>query len=140
MESPRPLSVTLIAIAQFVISVLSLGAGMVLVLIVTGQIQVLTTDTTVFPLPLKALVGLGLVISVLGLAASIGLWQLKRWGWVISLVFQGLCILNNAVGIIAGQPPSAGIYTSVSLSTALIVALCLPSVQSRFFPALSEKV
>lgn len=104
MESPRPLSVTLIAIAQFLISILSLGAGMILVLIVTGQIQVLTSDVTVFPLPLKALVGLGLVISTLGLAASIGLWQLKRWGWILSLVFQGLCILNNAVGIVAGQP------------------------------------
>lgn len=140
MESPRPFGVTLIAIAQFLISILSLGAGIVLVLIVTGQIQVLTSDVTVFPLPLKALVGLGLLISALGLAASVGLWQLKRWGWITSLLFQGLCILNNAVGIVAGQPPSVGVYISVSLSTALIVALCLPAVQSRFFPALSPKV
>ncbi len=139
MESPRPLGITLIAIAQFLISILSLGAGVILVLIVTGQLQVMTNDVTVFPLPLKALVGLGLAISSLGLAASVGLWQMQPWGWIISLVFQGLCILNNAVGVVAGQPPSGGIYLSVSLSTAMIVGLCLPSVQSRFFPAWSAK-
>ncbi|NJN22471.1 MAG: hypothetical protein HC812_16450 [Leptolyngbya sp. RL_3_1] len=138
MEPHRPLSITVIAIAQLVISTLSLVAGLILVLIVTGQIQVLTSDVTVFPLPLKALVGLGLAISVLGLTASVGLWQMQRWGWIVSLVFQGLCILNNAVGVVAGQPPSPGVYASVSLSTAMIVALCAPSVQDRFFPVLSK--
>ena len=140
MEPARPLTLTVIAIAQWVISILSLGAGIILVLIVTGQIPGLTSDLTVFPFPLKVLVGLGLVISTLGLGASVGLWQMQRWGWILSLVFQGLCILNNAVGVVAGQPPSGGVYISVSLSTAMIVGLCLPAVQARFFPDSPENV
>ena len=128
----RPLSITLVAIAQLIVSSLSLVSGIFLMLLVTGVLQVFSQDLTGLSLYLKGLVALGFAISLWGLIATYGLWTLKRWGWIGSLLFQGLCIANNGLALLAGQPLSAGVYFSAALGTSLIAALCLPSVRAVF--------
>jgi hypothetical protein len=125
----RSLSITLVALAQLGISTLSLVSGSVLILLMTGQIEIFSADLTHLPDYFKALVIFGLIVSVLGIVAAYGLWQLQRWGWMASLVFQGLCILNNVLILLGGRPLTLGVYFSAGISGALLFALLLPSVR-----------
>ncbi|MEM0981589.1 MAG: hypothetical protein AAGH78_15115 [Cyanobacteria bacterium P01_H01_bin.58] len=126
--------------AQFLVSSLSLLSGIFLMLLMTGTVQVLSNDLTGLPNYLKGLVLLGLVISLLGLIVTYGLWALKPWGWLGSLLFQGLCVVNNGLALLAGQHVSAGTYFSVSLCVALGVGLCMPGVRDLFEAAESKSV
>lgn len=125
----RSLSITLVALAQLGISTLSLVSGVLLILLMTGQIDVFSADLTQLPGYFKGLVVFGLLVSVWGIVAAIGLWRLQRWGWLGSLVFQGLCILNNLLIVLGGRPLTFGVYFSAGVSGALLFALLLPSVR-----------
>lgn len=131
----RPLSVTLLTVVQGIISGLSLVSGFLLVLLLAGMVQVFSHDLTTLSLYLKGLVVLGLVISLLGLVSAYGLWTLKPWGWMGAFIFQLLCLANNGLGLLAGQPVSAGVYISAGIFTGAIFALLLPSVRQVFFPS-----
>jgi len=131
----RPLSLIIISIVQLIVSSLSLVSGVFLLLLMTGTVEVFSQDLTQLPLSLKGLVVLGLAISVFGIVASYGLWTLKRWGWMGSIAFQVLCMANNGLGILAGQPLSSGVYFSAALCTGLIVALYMPNVRELFAAA-----
>lgn len=126
---PRPASLYIIAIVQLIISSLSILAGIVLLLLITGTMQIFSHDLTALPGYLQGLVVLGLLMSVGGVVATYGLWHRQRWGWIGSLLFQILCIINNGLAIAAGQQLSTGVYFSTALSLSLILSLCLPSVR-----------
>lgn len=130
----RTLGISLIALIQFFVSGLSLASGVLLILLMVGQLEIFSADLTRLSLFFKGLVISGWLISLLGVVASIGLWQLKRWGWVGSLLFQGLCLLNNGLAVLGGQAPSFGVYFAAALCTAMIAGLCQPSVRSPFQP------
>ncbi|MEM9004675.1 MAG: hypothetical protein AAGE59_14280 [Cyanobacteria bacterium P01_F01_bin.86] len=106
----RTPGIIVIAIAQFLVSSFSLVAGVFLVLLISGALQVFSQDLTQLSIYLKGLVVLGLAISILGLVVTYGLWTLKRWGWIGSILFQGLCIANNGLGLLLGQSISTGVY------------------------------
>jgi hypothetical protein len=126
----RSLSITVIAILQGFISVTSLATGMFLGLLITGTVQVFSQDLTALSLPLKGLVALGLAISLFGLVVTYGLWHLKTWGWMGSLMFQMLCIVNNGLAVLAGQSVTGRVYFSTVFCIALIGALWVPSVRN----------
>jgi hypothetical protein len=126
----RNLSITLVSLAQLGISVLSLISGTLLLLLMTGQVELFSADLTQLSTYFKGLVVLGLFISTLGIISAVGLWRLQKWGWVGSLVFQGLCILNNILILLGGRPLTLGIYFSAGISGALLFALLLPSIRA----------
>ena len=126
----RSLSITIIAILQGFISVTSLASGIFLVLLITGKVEILSQDLTMLSLPLKGLVALGLAISLFGVVVTYGLWSLKPWGWIGSLIFQMLCIVNNGLAILAGQSVTGGVYFSTAFCIALMGALWMPSVRN----------
>lgn len=128
----RSLSISIIAILQGFISLTSLVAGLFLLLLISGKTQVFSHDLVGLPLYLKGLVLLGVAISLLGLTVTYGLWTLKSWGWLGSLVFQCLCIVNNGLAVLAGQAVTGKVYFSVAFCIALIGALMMPSVRNVF--------
>lgn len=134
----RSLSITLIAIVQGLISLSSLSSGIFLLLLMTGTLQVFSQDLQDLSLALKGLVVVGLAISGYGLVVTYGLWRLKPWGWVGSIIFQGLCIVNNALAVLAGQAVNTRVYFSVAFCLTLMAALYLPSVRDVFEAGTSE--
>jgi hypothetical protein len=134
----RSLSITIIAILQGFISVTSLASGIFLGLLITGTVEVWSQDLTTLSLPLKGLVALGLAISLFGVVVTYGLWNLKPWGWMGSLIFQMLCIVNNGLAILAGQSITGGVYFSTAFCIALIGALWMPSVRNVLASPASE--
>lgn len=125
----RNLSITLVAMAQFGISALSLVSGLTLLLLMTGRLEIFSADLTQLSDYFKGLVIFGLFVSIWGIVSSIGLWRLQKWGWLGSLLFQGLCILNNVLIFLGGRPLTFGVYFSAGISGALLFALLLPSVR-----------
>lgn len=134
----RSLSIILIAIIQGLTSFLSLASGIFLVLLMTGTVQVFSQDLQSLALPLKGLVAVGFAISLYGLVVTYGFWQLKPWGWMGSIIFQGLCIANNGLALLAGQEANARVYFSVAFGLTLLAALFLPSVRDMFETAATE--
>lgn len=133
MVSPpkRPWSLVAIALFQGLISGLSLVSGLLLLLLVTGYLQVLGQDLTRFPWTLKGLVGLGTVISLEGAIATVGLWQLRPWGWLGSVLFHLLCVVNTGLTLAAGQSLTPGVGISTAVSVLLGVALMQPALRPR---------
>ena len=78
----RNLSITLVAMAQFGISALSLVSGLTLLLLITGRLEIFSADLTQLSDYFKGLVIFGLFVSIWGIVSSIGLWRLQKWGMV----------------------------------------------------------
>ncbi|MEM6713729.1 MAG: hypothetical protein AAGD09_10185 [Cyanobacteria bacterium P01_F01_bin.56] len=134
----RSLTIILITLIQGFISLLGLVSGVLLVLLITGAVQVFSQDLQNLSLSLKGLVAVGLAISLFGLAVTYGFWQLKPWGWTGSIIFQIMCIANNGLGLLAGQEISPRVYFSIAFCLTLIAALFLPSVRDVFEAAVAE--
>jgi peptidoglycan/LPS O-acetylase OafA/YrhL len=60
---------------------------------------------------------IGLVLGVLGLMASYGLWRKERWGRILTMVVQILQIVTGAPGAIFGP----NTFTQVSSVVLLVV-------------------
>ncbi len=125
----RSLSIVLISIAQFGISTLSLGSGILLILLMTGRTELFAADLTDLSNYFKGLVVFGLFVSLWGMVSAYGLWKMQWWGWKGSLIFQGLCILNNVLILLGGRPLTPGVYFSAGISGAFLFALLLPGVR-----------
>jgi hypothetical protein len=69
---------------------------------------------------------LGVVLGIVGIAAAVGLWLLRKWGMILTVVVSVLNLLSAAPGIAFG--PSVGIKILAAVGTvvpALIIVLVL---------------
>lgn len=77
---------------------------------------------------------LGVVLGVIGIAAAIGLWMLRKWGMILTVVITALNLLSSAPGVAAG--PNTGIKilagVSVLISAAIIVLVLLPESRRAY--------
>ena len=71
----------------------------------------------------------GIVLGVAGLVASAGLWMLKKWGLMLTIVVNVLGGLSAAPGV--GAAPNAALQAAatagVLISALIIVLVVLPS-------------
>lgn len=125
-------AVLTLALVQGFISAISLVSGIFLVLLMTGYAQIFSADLTHLSGYFQGLILSGLGISLVGMAATYGLWQMQRWGWIASVLFQLLCLLNNGLALLGGQSFSAGVYFSVGICGLMLAALMLPTVRHAF--------
>jgi hypothetical protein len=119
----RPLPVTVAAIIQVLVSLLSLPGPLL-----PGSEGV----------PAVVLYS-GIVLGVAGLVASAGLWTLKKWGLWLTIVVNVLGGLSAAPGV--GAAPNAALQAAalagVLISALIIVLVVLPS--SRRALAVAEQ-
>ena len=134
-KAQRPWFLTVIALFQGIISGLSVVSGVLLMLLMTGQVQLFSHDLTQLSMALKVLIVLGLVISLEGAIATVGLWQLRSWGWFGSLGFHALCIVNTGLTLAVGQPLNTSVYLSTLTSITLLACLALPTTRQHLSPA-----
>ena len=109
----RPLPVTVAAVIQVLVSLLSLPGPLL-----PGSDQI----------PAVVIYG-GIVLGVAGLVASAGLWMLQRWGLWLTIVVNVLGVLSAAPGVFAA--PNAALQgaaiAGVLVSALVIVLVVLPS-------------
>ena len=69
---------------------------------------------------------LGVILGVIGILAAVGLWTLRRWGSILTVVISAINLLSAAPGVAFG--PYAWIKVLAALTvlvSALIIVLTL---------------
>ncbi|MEN9231971.1 MAG: hypothetical protein Q6L68_13790 [Thermostichus sp. DG02_5_bins_236] len=132
----RPTSVTLIALIQILFAGLTLLVSLfgVMVAAVVGGLAASGGDT-LFGIVLGSLVGfiflLSLAYGFLGIVFSVGLLQLRGWGWLGSLVIQALGLGFGLLQLLAGAG-SSPILGSIIVSGVILYVLLRPEVKRAF--------
>jgi uncharacterized membrane protein (DUF2068 family) len=72
-----------------------------------------------------------LVFGIAGLVAAVGLWQQKRWGWILAIVDATLSMLLAAPGIVLAPDggPKAVSWALIALYALVLVLLALPATR-----------
>jgi uncharacterized membrane protein (UPF0136 family) len=77
---------------------------------------------------------LGVVLGVIGIVAAVALWQLRRWGMILTVIISIVNLLSSAPGIVAG--PNTGIKilagAGVLVSAAVIVLALMPEARRAY--------
>lgn len=77
----------------------------------------------------------GIVLGVVGLVASVGLWMLKGWGFWLTILVSALNLLSAAPGL-AFAPGAVKIVAAVAvLVSAIIIVLVVRPVSRRALTA-----
>src|SRR4051812_29955156 len=58
---------------------------------------------------------LGIVLTVLGIVAAVGLWMLKKWSYWATIIVSVLNILFNVLGL--GMVPTAALQAAIAVQT-----------------------
>ena len=118
MNTKRPTS---LMVALILLALLSLGNLMFLFVPGTNNIP-------------AAIVYSSVVAGVLGLVAALGLWKVRRWGMILTIIVSAFNILSAAPGLWVAPNPglriTAGVY--VALSVLIIVLVLLPSARQAY--------
>ena len=79
---------------------------------------------------------LGGALGVVGLLAAAGLWQMRRWGLLLTIIVSVLNILLAAPGIFAEPHATGKLLAGVTtVGFALIIVLVMRSNSRRAFAA-----
>ena len=76
--------------------------------------------------PVLVLIGVGLA-----LLCALGLWTLRWWAWVATMLFTGLGLAGELVSYVAGQPH----FPFLVLHTVMTFYLNQPEIRRRFAAA-----
>jgi uncharacterized membrane protein (DUF2068 family) len=109
LRAPAPAVLPLPVTVAVILSVLVIVANFISPLLPQG-----TADNTV---PTAAIV-VGVVFGLLGIPAAIGLWLLRRWGSIATIIVTAINLLLAAPGIVGGP------YAWIKALAALFVLVC----------------
>jgi hypothetical protein len=124
--SHRPQAVTVAAILQVILNVLNFPGPW----------------WYVFPGAIEAppfVLYSGILLGIVGIVASVGLWMLRTWGFWLTIVVSVLNILLGVPGVLFA--PGAGLEAAIAVQTIgfvlVIVLIVLPNTR-RAFVAISS--
>ena len=73
-----------------------------------------------------------LILSGVSFLLAYGLYQLKRWAWLTTLVLQSLGILSNLTTLFTGGPNQGVAVFQIIVSSVVIYYLLRPEVKRAF--------
>lgn len=116
-------------VAVALLALLALAAAVAAV--ATGNVASLADDYRLAgPLgPLLLIAELAATL-ILNLAAVIGLWQLRRWAWTLTILLVGLSMFGNLRGYYFGDPD----YLDMALDVMIVFYLNLRETRAAFEP------
>jgi hypothetical protein len=76
----------------------------------------------------------GVVLALIGIVAVVGLWQLRKWGVILTVVVSAVNLLLSAPGILAGPNAWIKVFSAVFVlvSAAIIVLVLLPDSRRTY--------
>ncbi|MCA1730032.1 MAG: hypothetical protein LC751_11705 [Actinobacteria bacterium] len=76
----------------------------------------------------------GILLGIVGIVASVGLWMLRTWGFWLTIVVSVLNILLGLPGVVFA--PGAGLEAAIAVQTIgfvlVIVLIVLPNTRRPF--------
>lgn len=122
--SDRPFGVTIIALVQLLSSLATLYAGQ-LILMGFADVGAPFSPSEIFTFGI-----LTLILGAIGVLLSYGLFTLKPWAWVGTIILQGLAILLNLVSGVSTS--RGGEIGALIISLVIIYYLYTPAVKGTF--------
>lgn len=131
----RPTGVTILAVLQLIygllgtlVSAIALFFGGLIAAggAVSGDAQAAGAGGTLIIITI-----ISLVLSILALIVSFGLFTLKGWAWTLTYVIQVISIVVNVVNVFMGENVGGAIF-SIVISAVIIYYLNRPNVKSAF--------
>jgi uncharacterized membrane protein (DUF2068 family) len=135
----RPLGVSAIAVLTWVRGALYALGGLALIGIghlSARLISAIATDTFLENLisRLGKALGVGaLLVAVLYIVVGFGLWELKNWARMLTLVFVGLWFVVGLLGLV--RHPTSWHMVRAVVDVVIIAYLMLPNVKRLFATA-----
>lgn len=141
----RPIGVTIIAVLQLIGSLFGILIGVLIVLFRSFFLQAIAANpeiqasTAVSPEMIGTIVTILVVVilvfSLIGLVLCYGLFQLKAWAWLATLILQGLAAIGNLLSVIASQASDGnpgGIVVQLVINGVIIYYLLRRDVRRSF--------
>ncbi|MDX2232684.1 MAG: hypothetical protein NW220_23845 [Leptolyngbyaceae cyanobacterium bins.349] len=126
----RPTGVVILAVLQTIFSVQILLAGLGMVWGAVSLSQNSDRLVSQYWVPMLVLAAVILVTGGLGLWVAWGLFKLKQWAWLPTLVFQGLFLLVVVPGFLPSLHPI--LFLAIALSGSILYYLLRPEVKQLF--------
>src|SRR6476469_2959876 len=103
------------------------------VLLVIGNFAGFALPTGGQDVPVFVIVS-SIVLGVAGIPAAIGLWMLRKWGYILTLVVAALNVIFSIPGIPAGPTAAIKIFSAVFgiISIAIIVLVLRPEARRAY--------
>jgi hypothetical protein len=75
-----------------------------------------------------------IILGVAGIPAAIGLWMLRRWGFILTLTVTALNLLSGIPGIPAGPTAAIKIFSALFalVSIAILVLVTRPEARGAY--------
>lgn len=129
----RPTGVTILAILQFIGAIFTI-LGSLFALIGGGIVTTLGIGGSS---PEAAAAGgvimffsvFMLVLGIISIVLAIGLWQMKEWAWIATLVLQGITIAIQILQLVLGKAPN---FLSLAFAVVIVIYLMRPEVKQAF--------
>ena len=76
----------------------------------------------------------GIVLGVAGIPAALGLWLLRRWGFILTLIVMVLNVLTSLPGIPVGPTLAIKVFSALFLlgSLAVLVLVLRPEARRAY--------
>jgi hypothetical protein len=74
---------------------------------------------------------LGVVLGIVGIAAAIGLWQMRKWGMILTVVLMVLNLLSAAPGVAFGPGVGIKIFAAIGVIIPAVVIVLVLLPESR---------
>lgn len=76
----------------------------------------------------------GVFLGLVGIAAAVGLWQLRRWGMILTIVVSAVNLLSAAPGIAFGPNAVLKVLATLTVlvSIAIIVLVVRPEARRAY--------
>lgn len=124
----RPVGVSIIAVWQYIVA----GLLGLVTLVVFFAGSLLEDAFGSAPAGLAIAIGIILLLFVaLFIAMGIGLWRMKSWAHITTIIIYGLSIALNILGMISGDGVTSNLL-SFAIAIATVVYLCLPATRALF--------
>ncbi len=133
----RPLGVSIIAVWQYIVAgllglltLIAFFAGSVLADLVSGSGGGFNSGaaTGIF-----VAIGIVLLLFVaLFIALGIGLWRMKTWAQITTVIIYSLNIITTVLGMLGGGNAQASNIVGLLIAIAIVVYLVLPTTRAAF--------
>lgn len=131
----RPIGVTIVAILQILGGVLLLLAALSIFLAgntILAEMAQQNPEISVTSAFLPILGTMLLVFAAIAFLIAFGLFRLKGWAWLATLILQGINVFTNLSSLISRPADAAGSLFQLIISGIIIYYFLTPGVKRAF--------
>ncbi|HEU5367269.1 MAG TPA: hypothetical protein VFU69_02350, partial [Ktedonobacterales bacterium] len=76
----------------------------------------------------------GIVEGVGGVIALVGLWLMKRWGWLLTVIIAALSVLVAVLGLVGAPTPGKVVSAAIIVVNAVVLSCCCFRLRASLLP------